>query len=348
MKLLPSQIKKIGVFRALQLGDMLNIIPALRALRAAYPDAEISLFGLPWAASFVKRFNLYFNRFIHFPGYPGLPEQMFHANDYELFLQNVKNESFDLILQMQGNGTLVNEMLQSWGAKHLAGFYNEESVIESDLFMSYPDYGSEIWRHLLLMKHLQIPLLGDELEFSITAEDMQEFDKLDLPLQKKQYVCIHPGSRGAWRQWPPDYFAQLADYCVEKGFAVIVTGTKEETDITSCVMKYMQYDAINLTGKTNLGAIALLIKNAFCLIANCTGVSHIASATQTPSVIISMDGEPERWSPLNQDMHFVTDWTKHPDIQLPYQNLVTLFDKFSDKQDERKENFLFNSRWLSN
>src|SRR5205809_3567810 len=100
---------KIAIFRALQLGDMLCAVPAIRALRHAYPQADIALIGLPWAESFVQRFKDYIDRFIVFPGYPGLPEQPFSQPEWDRFVTNMQQEQFDCILQMQGNGTIVNE-----------------------------------------------------------------------------------------------------------------------------------------------------------------------------------------------------------------------------------------------
>lgn len=306
--------QKIAVFRALQLGDMLCVIPAIRALRKAYPDAEITLLGLPWAGSFVQRFYHYFDRFIHFPGYPGLPEQEYDEPAFRHFLEEMQAEAFDLLLQMQGNGTIVNELLPTFNAVNLAGFHNKDSRMDSPLFLDYPEYIHEIERHCALMQHLGIPATDKELEFPLLPQDYHELARMALPLRPGRYVCVHPGSRGSWRQWPPQYFALLADHCAEKGLDLIITGTAAEKDITREVIKCLHHPAIDLTGRTSLGALGALLKDAFMLIANCTGVSHMAAALHTPSVIISMDGEPYRWAPLNKHLHKTIDWTAHPGI----------------------------------
>ncbi len=310
-----TNIKKIAVFRALQLGDMLCVIPAIRALRNQYPSSKITLLGLPWAKNFVERFKDYFDKFIDFPGYPGLPEQHFNEEAFDEFIKLIRKEKFDLLLQMQGNGTIVNPLMFTFGAKYVAGFYNENSFVDSPFFVQYPDHGSEIRRHLLLMQHLQIPAQGDRLEFPLTKQDQKDFDELLLPVYPRNYIIIHPGSRGRLRQWPPKFFALIADYCIEQGFTVVITGTKEESDITGELVKCMHHAPIDLTGKTSLGALAILIKDAFAIICNCTGVSHVADAFDTPSVVISMDGEPKRWAPLNRKLHHVIDWIKHPHFE---------------------------------
>lgn len=314
MKFSPRTTRKIAVFRALQLGDMLCAVPALRALRHSYPDAEITLMGLPWAASFCERFSGYLDRFIHFPGYPGLPEQPFDQGAWDSFAGAMRAEHFDLILQMQGNGSIVNEMLINLKAGPVAGFHSNGSYRDPELFIEYPTGISEIERHLQMLAHLGIPAVGTELEFPVAESEMSRLYESHPLLPQSRYVCVHPGSRGAWRQWPPSHFACLADQCAGMGYQVVITGTDAEAPITTQVIDLMDYPAIDLTGKTGLGEIGQLIGASDLLISNCTGVSHIASAMRTPSIVISMDGEPERWGPLNKELHKTIDWTRDQDF----------------------------------
>lgn len=325
MKLPPQEIKKIAVFRALQLGDMLCTIPAMKALRFAYPTAEITLIGLPWAKSFTERFQMYFDKFIHFPGYPGLPEQQLNPPAFTAFLDEVQTQNFDLALQMQGNGSVINPMVELFGAKYTAGYSKDGHYAPNNgLFMPYPDHGHEIERHIMLMEFLGIESQGTNLEYPLTTEDYNALDELNLDITPKQYVCIHPGSRGSWRQWPVKYFAALADYCIEQGYNAVITGTNDETVIIDDVTSHMRYKPINTAGRTSMGAVGVLIQNAAMLVSNCTGVSHIASAFKTPSIVISMDGEPQRWGPLDKRVHRTINWLQSPDFHSVFRETVEL------------------------
>lgn len=331
MKFSPETTRRIAVFRALQLGDMLCSVPALRALRAAYPDAEITLLGLPWAAQFCIRFSKYIDHFIHFPGFPGLPEQGFNQQNWQTFVDHMRERPFDLILQMQGNGSIVNMMLDDLKAGPVAGFHSKGNYSDNNLFLKYPTGISEIERHLQIMEHLGIRGQGTDLEYPILDSEKKTLHTKHTFLKARQYVCIHPGSRGALRQWPPSHFAVLADYFAGLDYMVIITGTQQEAPISKKVMELMDYPAIDLTGQTSLGEIGVLIKEARILVSNCTGVSHIASAVRTPSIVISMDGEPERWGPLNRDLHKTIDWANSSSFELVLletKQLLTRQDRF--------------------
>jgi ADP-heptose:LPS heptosyltransferase len=336
---------KIALFRALQLGDMLCAVPAIRALRFAYRQADIALIGLPWASAFVQRFAHYINRHIVFPGYPGLPEQSFSQAEWDQFITRMQQEKFDCILQMQGNGTIVNEMLQQLQAKQLAGFHQQDSRMDPAWFVQYPEGEHEVMRHLLLMKHLGIPDEGVHMEFPISEQQEAELREVAPFVHQEPYVCVHPGSRNTARQWSPCYFAALADYCAEHGYRVVLTGTKDETHITEYVEALMTHKnkAVNLAGKTSLGVIAPLIKHADLLIANCTGVSHIAAATKTPSLIISMDGEAQRWGPMNDALHHVFDWTQHKSFTEVFHQLASLINSMQKKENAISKVIVFQS-----
>lgn len=327
-----SCIRKIGIFRALQLGDLMCSIPAIRAIRHQFPNAEIFLIGLPNAGLFVKRFPKYFNGLIKFPGYPGLPEQQYDVSEIPEFLKSMQKQKFDLLIQMQGNGNIVNPMIETFGARYTAGFFRPHDYIpDGGLFIEYPE-GHEVERHLALTEHLGIKSLGKQLEFPLTDEDTLELENSGLAFETGTYICIHPGSRGAWRQWPVENFAAIGDLCANHRKIVVITGTPDEAERAQQMASLMKSDAVIAAGKTSLGAIGRLIDNAYALVSNCTGVSHIASALNTPGVIISMDGEPHRWGPLNKEILTTIDWLNDSRFDLVENALHKLFQRVEESQ----------------
>ncbi len=303
--------KRIAVLRALQLGDMMCAVPAFRALRAAFPDAVITLVGLPWARGFVRRFNFYLDDFIEFPGYPGLPERTPQIDRIPEFLREMQWLEFDLALQMQGSGEISNPLVEMFGARCSAGYYLPGHMQPNEeLFMPYPEHEHEVWRHLRLMEFLGLPLQGDALEFPLYPQDWEALQAIgeQYGLQAGSYACLHVGARAENRRWPVERFAAVGDGLARRGLQVVLTGTEAEAPLARAVEVRMKAAAINLTGQTRLGALAALLSNARLLVCNDTGVSHLAAALLTPSVVLFSASEPHRWAPKNLNLNRIIPW----------------------------------------
>jgi ADP-heptose:LPS heptosyltransferase len=298
--------RRVAVLRALQLGDLLCAVPALRALRAALPEAHISLVGLPWSRTFVDRFKNYLDAFIEFPGYPALPEQPPRLELIAGFLTKCQSQRFDLALQMHGGGSVTNPLLVLLGAGLNAGFYQPGKYCpDQERFLAYPDNEPEVRRHLRLLEFLGVPLQGEQLEFPVDERDRQTLSTIEGgdELRAGDYVCVHAGGRAPARRWRPERFALVADRLAARGLRVVLTGSADEIGCAQTVSEMMKSDALNLAGKTSLGALASLLSEARLLVTNDTGVSHLAAGLRVPSVVVHTGSPPERWAPLDRERH---------------------------------------------
>lgn len=297
----------IVIFRALQLGDMMCAVPALRVLRRHYRHAHIALISLPWCASFADRFDNYIDEFIAFPGYPGLPEIPPQLDAIPAFLAAMQARHFDVAIQLHGSGSYVNSIVQLFNARLTAGFFVPGDYCPDPArFMPWPDDANEISRYLQLMEYLGLPPGDTALEFPVTAADQAEFARLSLAhqLDQRPYVVIHPGAQLRSRRWPAERFAAIADGLPDD-HVIVMTGSMSEMPIALTVMRAARRPIINLVGKTSLGALALLLHHARLLISNDTGLSHIAAAMRVSSVVVCSASDPQRWAPLDRQLHTV-------------------------------------------
>jgi ADP-heptose:LPS heptosyltransferase len=298
--------RRVLVLRALQLGDLLCSVPALRAFRAAWPEAEIVLLGLPWARAFVARFDRYLDGFRDFPGYPGLPERRPAIGEIPGFLAAIQAERFDLALQLHGTGWFVNPLIMLLGAARAAGFYPQGGWCpDPETFRPWPERGLEIRRLLALPEFLGIPSQGEELEFPVREADRAALASIvgDVTLRPGRYICIHPGASVPERRWPVPHFAAAAAVMAARELEIVLTGTGAEAGLTRAVAEGSGAPCLDLAGKTDLGSLAALLEGARLLICNDTGVSHVAAALGVPSVVISTGDNPERWSAIDQARH---------------------------------------------
>ena len=313
--------RRIAVFRALALGDLLCAVPALRALRAHAPGARITLIGLAWAHSFVERYPAYVDELLPFPGFPGYPEQEGAIPEFLDFLRAARDRRFDLAIQLHGSGELTNRIVALLGARRIAGFVPEnrgQAPISAVLgsgppgpksgsvpdFLCWPGEENEVRRSLLLMKHLGVPLKGEHLELPITWTDWELWEEISRRhrLVAGEFVCIHPGARLQSRRWPAARFAELGAALARDGWPVAITGSRGEASLTAGIAARLP-GAIDLTGETTLGSLAALLSKSALLICNDTGVSHVAAAVGAPSVVVASGSDVRRWRPLDERLH---------------------------------------------
>ena len=213
----------IAVLRALQLGDLLCAVPALRALCAAYPAARITLIGLPWAREFAARFRSYLHDFVEFPGFPGLAERPWDAGRLPRFFHDLQGRRFDLALQMHGSGEITNTLVAMIGARHSAGFFREGHFCpDPERFVPWRDGEHEVQRYLRLVARLGVRAEGSELEFPLGNDDWREWTALGL--EPGSYAVVHPGSQLPSRRWLPEQLKRIDAVSNQRALLTLLYG----------------------------------------------------------------------------------------------------------------------------
>jgi ADP-heptose:LPS heptosyltransferase len=176
---------------------------------------------------------------------------------------------------------------------------------DGDRFLQYVEKESEVLRYLRLMEFLGIPASGSTLEFPLWKTDREELAALPeiRSLWPEGYICIHPGAHDLSRCWPADGFTCVADALSGLGIPIVLTGNAAESELTRRISELMKKRPIDLAGRISLGALGVLLSNARLLICNDTGISHIAAALHVPSVVIFTNSDPDRWAPLDRNLH---------------------------------------------
>lgn len=297
---LPGPVRRILVLRALGLGDLICAGPALRALRASFPEASITLLGLPWAQEYVARIDS-LDRWLGCPGWPGLAEQPLQPDRVPAFLADLQRQRLDLAIQLHGSGESSNGLVSLMGARLCAGFHRPGGWIppgQEQRFCPWPEQGHESQRLLALCRHLGLRSVDEALEFPLRPADREQLIQLCPELEDgAPYVCLHAGAQLASRRWPAQRFAAVADALHDAGYRIVLSGSVGELALGLQLASMMHAPCINLVGLTSLWTLGALIASACCLIANDTGVSHIAAALRVPSLIVSSGGDVQRWAP---------------------------------------------------
>lgn len=294
-----SNVKKIAVLRSNSIGDYIVALPALHALREAYPKAEITLLGQHWHETFLKNRPGPVDRVEVVPFMEGIyssrafpPEP---DNIVEDFFKKMRSKSFDAAFQLFGGGKYSNPFIKRLGARVSIGM-KAANAAELDLWVPYVYYHHEVLRYLEVVSLAGARFIDLDPRVIVTEEDI----KLASPfLPKAPFAILNPGASDTRRRWPVEKFAAVGEALSQKGLAIVVTGNKEEEGLAEILCAAMKQKGINTAGKLSLKGLAGALHFASLVISNDTGPLHLARAIGRPTVGIYWVGNAINASPVS-------------------------------------------------
>jgi ADP-heptose:LPS heptosyltransferase len=271
----------ILVLRALGLGDLLTAVPALRALRAAYPEERLVL-AAPRELRDLAELIDAVDELLPTPGlgeldWPGPPPR--------------------LAVNLHGSGPeSLHDLLAADPAELLTHHHPDFPDVPG---LPWRDDVHEVdrWCRLVEYAHLE----ADRSALRLPAPPG--------PSPAPDAVVVHPGAAYPARRWPPERFARVVRDLAGAGHRVVLTGSGAERDLALGIAERagLGEDAV-LAGRTGLAELAALVAGAALVVCGDTGVGHLATAFGTPSVLLFGPTPPRLWGPPPSARQHVVLW----------------------------------------
>jgi ADP-heptose:LPS heptosyltransferase len=280
-----DDVRRIALLRANALGDFIFLLPALEALRHAYPRARVTLLAKEWHARFLCGRPSGIDEVVEIPslhglGGDGLPEDA--PGHVEAFCARMRAQRFDVAFQMQGGGRNSNALVNRLGARTTVGARTPDAE-PLDRWIAYQPLQNERLRLLEIAGLAGAPPCGLDPPIALVARDLRELRRAWRP-HGAALVVLQPGANDPRRRWPPERFAAVGDALAARGAQIAINGTARERETTAAVVRAMRSPALDLSGALSISGLAALLSRARLLVSNDTGPLHLAHAVGIPSV----------------------------------------------------------------
>lgn len=299
-------VKRIAVLRANALGDLVFALPALEALRRAYPDARITLIGRAWQRELFRDRPSPVDEVVpvvgdEIAGAPGeAPWLAAVPEARRAWLAGMRQRRFDIAIQLHGGGRNSNPLVAALDARVTAGAATDDAP-PLDRSIPYVYYQQEAARCLEVVGLVGAAPRDLAPRLAVTGRDRAAAAALLNP--DEPYGVLHAGASDARRRWPASSFARVGDAIAATGLRVVLSGGADEGSVTAEVRAAMDAPALDLAGMTSLPALVGLLANARVVVSNDTGPMHLAIAVGTPTVGIYWIGNLVNGGPLTRALH---------------------------------------------
>jgi heptosyltransferase-2 len=283
--------QKILVRATNWIGDAAMSLPALEALREAFPEAEIVVLSKPWVSELYWRHQAVTRQIIYDP-----TTEHRGARGFWKLVRQLRTEHFDAAILLQN---AFHAAWMTWLAQIPVrigyGGDGRSSLLTEAVQPPPPEvYGHQVYYYLeLLFRAGLIEKPGTVKEIRLQLERSEETwaaKHLDaLGLRGPRFlVGLNPGaSFGPAKRWLPERFADLADRLISALHAdVLIFGSREERPLAETIASEMEHTPLILAGETTLRQFMALLARCRLVVTNDSGPMHLTAALGVPLVAI--------------------------------------------------------------
>jgi ADP-heptose:LPS heptosyltransferase len=289
-----GKLSNILVFRLDRIGDLVLTTAMFRALKAAYPDARITVMVKKYAADIVHA-NPYIDNVVIYPGF--VKSVMSMRNKFDLIV--------DPLTGYEAKNALLTYLLSP---RYSVGF----DIESRGRFFTFPIERPPEKQHFVeslfkLLRPLNIKMDKklDKPEIFTTDTACASFDKWRVETNFKPenfLISIHPGGFYPTQRWPSKYFAALIEK-LRAGYPqskIILFGAGQEKTFISETydsIKHIANDNVFVFLDQKLLNVICYIRNSKLFIGNNSGLVHVAAAVNTPTLSTMGPTIPWVWRP---------------------------------------------------
>lgn len=299
------QARNILAVRMDNIGDVVMLGPALRALKETLPQARLTLLAspggataaplLPWVDDVIAWRAIWQDVGGRMPFEPQRERELVDILAARHFDAALIFTSFSQTPHAPGYVCyLAGIPLRAGESREFGG-----STLSTEL-QGAPTEMHQVERNLRLVEALGFVARNRVLTIAIPdvarASASLLLKKVGMD-RDAPFILLHPGASAKARRYPAHRFGEVAHLLRQRGWPVLVTGVEREEELLTTV-RQLAPDASYLLGETGLVEYSALIERAALVICNDTLPMHLADATNTPSVVLfSGTDYEEQWRP---------------------------------------------------
>ena len=283
--------EKILVIKLGALGDFVQALGPMAAIRKHHPDADITLMTTSPFISFGQKCGYFDHIWDH------TRPKWKNWGSWLTLRKQLNSAGFTRVYDLQNNDRTAL-YLKLFSAR------NKPEWVGAAKGASHHCDAPERTAGSALNGHIQTLAQASINDVRIDTMDWIESDTKELFDQTEPYVLFVPGSapQHPYKRWPAENYGHLARLIHGWGYRPVIIGTLEEKEIATNIKKVFPH-AIDLTGQTTLFDIVVLARNAAAAIGNDTGPMHLIAPTSCPSwVLFSEHSNPTRHAPQGRSV----------------------------------------------